>query len=56
MYHLSLGKSSKPQSPQKERLLGELEDARRSLSHKEDKMQQLVKIMQKLEEAQERQS
>ena len=56
MYHLSSEKSSKPQSPQKARLLGELEDARRSLSHKADKMRQLVEIMQRLEEAQERQS
>ena len=54
MYHLSLGKSSKPQFPQKARLLGELEDARRSLTHKEDKMRQLVERMQRLEEAQER--
>jgi len=56
MYHLSSGKSSKPQSPQKARLLGELEDVRRSLSQKEDKMQQLVERMQRLEEAQERKS
>jgi len=56
MYHLSSRKSFKPQSPQKARILGELKDARRSLAHKEDKMQELVERMQRLEEAQERQS
>jgi len=56
MYHLSLGKSSKPQSPLKVRLLGELEDANRSLTHKEEEMRQLVERMQRLEDAQERQA
>jgi len=55
MYHLSSQESSKPQSPQKPRLLGELEDAKRCLTHKEDKMRQLVERMQRLEDAQERQ-
>jgi len=55
MAHLYLGKSSTSQSPHKAHLLGELEDAKRSLAHKEDKMQQLVERMQRIEDAQERQ-
>jgi len=34
--------------------LGELEDAKRSLAHKEEEMRQLVERMQRLEDAQER--
>jgi len=56
MYHLSSGKSSKPQSPKKARLLGELEDAKRSMAHKEEEMRQLMERMQRLEDAQERQA
>jgi len=54
MAHLSLGESSKPQSPQKAYLLGELADAKRRLNDKEKEMRQLVEMMQKLEETQER--
>jgi len=55
MYHLSSGESSKLQFLQKPRLLGELEDANRSLASKEEEMRKLVKRKQRLEEAQERQ-
>ena len=54
MYHLPSGKSSKSQSRLKACLLGELEDAKRSLAHKEEEMRQLVERMQRLEDAQER--
>jgi len=40
MHHLSSGESSKPQSPQKARLLGDLEDTKRSFTHKEEEMRQ----------------
>jgi len=56
MYHLSSREPSKPQSPQKARLLGELQDTKRSLAHKEEEMRQLVERMQRLEDAQERQA
>jgi len=38
MHNLSSRESSKPQSPQKACLLGELEDTKRSLAHKEEEM------------------
>jgi len=53
MAHLYSGKSSTSQSPHKAHLLEEFEDAKRSLAHKEDKMQQLVERMQRIEDAQE---
>jgi len=56
MHHLSSGESSKPQSPQKTRLLGELEDTKRSLTHKEEEMRQLIKRIQRLEDTQARQN
>jgi len=54
MYHLSSGESSKPQYPQKARLLGEFEDAKRSLAHTDEEMRQVVERMLQLEETQER--
>ena len=48
-----MGESSKPQSPQNALLFGELEDAKRSLAHKEVEMRQLVERMQWLKDAQE---
>ena len=51
MTHLSLGESSKPQSPQKRYLLGELADTKRTLTQKEEGMRQLVERLQRLEVA-----
>jgi len=56
MAHLSSGESSKPQSPQRAHLMGELAYAKRSLTHKEEEMRSLVERMQRLEDAQERQA
>ena len=56
MTHLSLGQSSKTQSSHKTHLLGELVDAKRRLTHKEEEMRQLVERMQRLEKTQERQT
>jgi len=53
MAHLSLGESSKPQSPQKAFLLGELAEAKRSFAQKEEEMRQLVDRLQRLETTQE---
>ena len=56
MAHLSSGESSKPRSPQKAYLLGELADTKRTFAPKEEEMRQLVERLQILEEAQERQT
>jgi len=56
IHNLSSGESSKPQSLQKERLLGELEDTNRSLTHKEEEMRQLMEMMQRLDDTQARQN
>jgi len=56
MGHLSSGESSKPHSPQRAHIMGELVDAKRSLAHKEKEMRQLEERMQRLEETQERQA
>jgi len=56
MAYLYLGESSMPQSPKKTHLMRELADAKRSLAHKEEEMRQLVEMMQRLEETQERQA
>jgi len=55
MTHLSSGESSKPQSLQKDFLLGELAETRRTLAQKEEEIRQLVERLQRLEVAQERQ-
>jgi len=56
MGHLSFGESSKPQSPQKAYLLGELAVTKRILAQKEEEMRHLVERLQRLEAAQERQT
>jgi len=55
MAHLSLGESSKPQSPQKAFLMGELAATKRSLAQKDEEMRQLKERLQRLESAHERQ-
>jgi len=54
MAHLSSGESSKPQSPQKAFLLGELAEAKRTLAQKDEEMQHLVERLKRLEERQPR--
>jgi len=56
MANLSSGESSKLQSPQKAHLLGELADGRRRMTHKDEEIRQLVEMLQRLEEAQVRQT
>ena len=51
---MSSSESSKPQSPQKAHLSGELSNVKRSLPHKEEEFRQLVERMQRLEDTQER--
>jgi len=53
---LSSGESSKPQSPQKLHLLGEFADARTRVAHKDEEIRQLAERLQRLEEAQLRQT
>jgi len=55
MGHFSLGESSKPQSYHKVHLLGETVEVNKRLAHKDEKISQLVKRLQRLEEAQARQ-
>jgi len=55
MAHLSSEESSKPQSPQKAFLSGELAKTKRTLVQKKEEMRQLVERLQRLEAAQERQ-
>ena len=56
MGHLSLGESSKPQSYDKAHLLGELMEVKKRLVDKDEKISQLAKRLQRLEEAQARQN
>jgi len=56
MVHLSSRESSKPQSPQKDFLLGELAETKSILAQKEEKMRQLVERLQRLEAVEERQN
>jgi len=56
MAHLSSRESSKPQSPQKAYLLGELADTKRTLAQKEEEMKQLVERLEILEVTQERET
>jgi len=56
MAHISSGASSKPQSYHKAHLLGELVEVKKQLVHKEEKISQFVKRLQRLEEAQVRQT
>jgi len=55
MAHLSSGESSKPQSPQKAFLMGELAAAKRFLAQKYEEMRQMEDRLQRLESAQGRQ-
>jgi len=55
MAHHFLGESSKPQSPQKAFLMGELTGTKRSLAHKEEEMRQMEERLQRLESAHVRQ-
>jgi len=56
MGHLSLGESSKLQSYDKAHLLGELMEVKKRLVDKDEKISQLAKRLQRLEEAQARQN
>jgi len=49
MTHLSSGESSKPQSPQKAFLMGELAAAKRSTAQKDEEMRQMEERFQRLE-------
>jgi len=55
MAHLFSGKSSKPHSPQKAFLMGELATTKRSLEQKDEEMRQLEERLQRLETAHVRQ-
>jgi len=55
MAHLSSGESSKPQSPQKVFLMGELAVTKRALVQKEEDMRHLEERLQRIEMAQDRQ-
>jgi len=54
MDHLSSGESSKPHSPQKAFLIGELKEAKRTIAQKEEEMRQMEERLQRLEMMNER--
>ena len=54
MANLSSGESSKPQSPQKAFLLGELATTKRSLTQKDEEMRQMEERLHELESAHDR--
>ena len=54
MTHLSSGESSKPQSPQKAFLMGELATSKRFLAQKDEEMRQMEERLQRLESAHDR--
>jgi len=54
MGHLSLDEPLKPQSYHKAHLLGELVEVKKRLVHKDEKISQLAKRLQRLQEAQAR--
>ena len=56
MGHLSLGESSKPQSHHKTHLLGELVEVKKRMVQKDEEISQLAKRLERLEEAQARQT
>jgi len=56
MAHISIGESSKPQSPQKAFLMGELATAKRSLPQKDEEMRQMEERLQRLESVHDRPS
>jgi len=49
MTHISSGESSKPQSPQKAFLMGELATTKRSITQKDEEMRQMEERLQRLE-------
>jgi len=52
--HISSGESSKPQSPLKTFLMGELAAAKRSIAQKDEEMRQMEERLQRLEVAYDR--
>jgi len=54
MANNSSGESSKPHSPKKAFLIGELKEAKRTLAQKEEEMRQMEERLQRLEMAYER--
>jgi len=54
MDHLSSGESSKPHSPRKAFLIGELKEAKRTIAEKEEEMRQLEERLKRLEMMNER--
>jgi len=56
MAHISSGESSKPQSPQRAFLMGELVTAKRSLDQKDEEMRQMEERLQRLESVHDRPS
>ena len=56
MAHISSGESSKPQSPQKAFLMGELVAAKRSLAQKDEEMRQIEERLQRHESSHDRPS
>lgn len=49
MAHISIGESSKPQSPQKAFLMGELAAGKRTITQKYEEMRQMEERLQRLE-------
>jgi len=54
MEHLSSGESSKPHSPKKAFLIGELKEAKTTIAQKEEEMRQMEERIQRLEMLNER--
>jgi len=54
MAHISRGESSKPQTPQKYFLIGELATAKRTIAQKDEAMRQMEERFQSLELQHER--
>jgi len=54
MAHISSGEYSKPQSPQKDSLMGELAATKRSLAQKDEHMRQMEERLQRLKSAYDR--
>jgi len=52
--HISSGESSKPQSPQKASLMGELATTKRTIAQKDEAMRQMEERLQRLELQHER--
>jgi len=54
MDHISSGESSKPHSPKKAFLIGELKEAKRTIAQKEEALRQMEEKLQRLEMLNER--